>query len=156
VWKALEGGDVVDDSVGGRAVRTAHIAQVGDESVAGLARQYRDGVLARAGWSERLGHLLPSVGVQLALHRLADTDPRAQAAYQDRIRAFHGELRRFYYPYLFDERAFDRADFARAPAYRARPDGGTWPGSLVAAILLVTALVAALGGLRQTRPPTVT
>lgn len=121
--------------------------QVGDQSVAGLAREYRDGVLARAAWSERLGHLLPGVGVQLALHRLADTDPQAQMAYQDSIRAYHAELRRFYYPYLFDERPFDRADFARAPAWRPRGDGATWPASLLAGVLLVTAIVAALGAL---------
>jgi len=123
--------------------------QVGDEAVADLARQYRDGVLIRAGWSERLGHVLPTAGVQLALHRLADTDPHGQSAYQDGIRGYHRDLRRFYYPYLFNERPFDRADFARAPAYRARPDGATWPVSLLVAILVVTALVAVLGAMRR-------
>jgi ABC-2 type transport system permease protein len=119
--------------------------QVGDQSVADLARDYRDGVLERAAWSERLGQVLPGVGVQLALHRLADTDPQAQMAYLDRIRAFHAQLRRFYYPYIFNERPFDRDDFARAPAFHPRPAGGSWSVSTFAGILLVTVLVAALG-----------
>lgn len=127
--------------------------QVGDDSVADLARAYRGGVLERAAWSERLGWVLPTAGVQLALHRLADTDPQAQMAYLDRIRAFHAELRRFHYPYIFNERPFDRDDFARAPAFKPRPEGGSWPALLVAGVVLVTTLVAAVGllGARRSR-----
>lgn len=125
--------------------------QVGDQSVAGLASDYHDGVLRRATWSERLGHALPGVGVQLALHRLADTDPQAQMAYLARIRGFHAQLRRFYYPYIFDERPFDRDDFARAPAFQPRPEGANWPGSLLGGIGLVTALVGAVGLLQVRR-----
>jgi ABC-2 type transport system permease protein len=91
--------------------------QVGDESVATLAQQYRDGILERSRLAERLGLILPTVGVQLALHRLAETDPRAQLAYQDRIRAFHKRLRTFYYPYIFNELPFGMEDFEKAPRY---------------------------------------
>jgi ABC-2 type transport system permease protein len=122
--------------------------QVGDQSVDGLAREYRDGVLARTAWSERLGHVLPGVGVQLALHRLADSDPRAQMAYLDRVREFHGELRRFYYPYIFDERPFDRVDFAGAPAFRPRAEGASWPASLLAGMGLLSSVLLAAGLLR--------
>ncbi|MEW5688131.1 MAG: DUF3526 domain-containing protein [Pseudomonadota bacterium] len=125
--------------------------QVGDQSVAGLARTYHDGILERAAWSERLGHLLPGVGVQLALHRLADTDPAAQMAYQDQVRDFHSRLRRFYYPYIFNETPFDVGDFAKAPAFQPRADGGRWPGSLVAGLLLVTLAVGSAGLARGRR-----
>jgi ABC-2 type transport system permease protein len=91
--------------------------QVGDESVATLAQQYRDGILERSRLAERLGLILPTVGAQLALHRLAETDPRAQLAYQDRVRAFHKRLRTFYYPYIFNERPFGMEDFEKAPRY---------------------------------------
>ena len=127
--------------------------QVGDQSVADLARAYEAGVLRRAELSERIGHVLPGVGVQVALHRLADTDPQAQMAYLDRIRGFHAELRRFYYPYLFNERPFDRADFARAPAFAPRVEGATWPGSLLAGVVLVTLLVGVAGLLPRIRRP---
>jgi ABC-2 type transport system permease protein len=127
--------------------------QVGDQSVADLAQDYRAGVLRRAALSEQLGHLLPGVAVQVALHRLADTDPHAQMAYLDHIRSYHAELRHFYYPYIFDEAPFDRDDFARAPGFRARAEGSSWPGSLVAGLVFVTLLVAALGLLRARRIP---
>ncbi|AZS21867.1 MULTISPECIES: DUF3526 domain-containing protein [unclassified Caulobacter] len=125
--------------------------QVGDESAADLARAYRDGVLKRAAWSERLGFVTPGVAAQLALHRLAGADPAAQIAYQDRIRAFHGALRRFYYPYLFRDRPFGRDDFARAPQYQAAPDPGGWPGSLLLGLLGMSALVAGAGAWRSRR-----
>lgn len=127
--------------------------QVGDEQAGDLSRQYRQGLLERATWSERLGLVTPGVATQLALHRLAATDPAAQIAYQDRIRAFHGALRRFYYPYLFEDRPFGRADFARAPQYRAAPAIGSWPLSLLAGVLLTTLLVGGIGFVRRRKEP---
>jgi ABC-2 type transport system permease protein len=125
--------------------------QVGDQSVADMSRDYRAGILERAAWSERLGYVLPGVAVQLALHRLADTDPAAQIAYQDRIRAFHADLRRFYYPYLFNEAPFGAADFGKAPAFRSARDGGTLPGALFAGLLIVTLATAVFGLARSRR-----
>lgn len=125
--------------------------QVGDQSVADMSRDYRAGILERAAWSERLGYVLPGVAVQLALHRLADTDPAAQIAYQDRIRAFHADLRRFYYPYLFNETPFGAADFGKAPAFRSARDGGTLPGALLAGLLIVTLATAVIGLARSRR-----
>ncbi|PHY21539.1 DUF3526 domain-containing protein [Caulobacter sp. BP25] len=125
--------------------------QVGDEAAGDLARRYHDGVLERAAWSERLGMVTPGVATQLALHRLAATDPAAQIAYQDGIRAFHGQLRRFYYPYLFRDKPFDRADFDRAPAFQPTSEDGSWPGALLAGVVLMTCLVGALGVLRSRR-----
>ena len=93
--------------------------QVGDEAVKPMAAEYRERLQERDKWSARLGWLLPPVGVQLLLARMAGTDLEAQLAYQDRVRAYHAELRRFYYPYLFNEAPFGKADFARAPQFAA-------------------------------------
>jgi ABC-2 type transport system permease protein len=90
---------------------------MGDVSVRDQVAAYRGGLEARAGWTNRLGVVLPAVGVQAAIHRLAQTDLTAQLTYQDRIRTFHQRLRRFYYPYLFNEAPFREADFARAPRW---------------------------------------
>jgi len=92
--------------------------QVGDESAAEQAKQYRDGLLARQDWSNRLGWLLPGVAAQSVLHRSADTDLLAQLAYQDRIADFHREIRTFYYGYLFNDRPFGHEDFARRPVFQ--------------------------------------
>jgi ABC-2 type transport system permease protein len=90
---------------------------LGDVSVRDDVAAYRSGLEARTSWTNRLGVVLPAVGVQAAIHRLADTDLTAQLAYQDRIRAFHERLRRFYYPYVFNETPFREADFAAAPRW---------------------------------------
>lgn len=97
--------------------------QNGDESVAEQVRAYREGLAARDRAGRALGWVLPSVGVQALLMRLAETDLTAQLAYQDRIRAFHERLRRFYYQYLFYDRPFGREDYARAPKYEETPQG---------------------------------
>jgi ABC-2 type transport system permease protein len=101
--------------------------QVGDESVATKVRAYRSGLERRGAAARMLGWVLPSVGVQVLLTRLADTDVRAQLAYQDRVRAFHARLRNFYYGYLFRDRPFGRADFGRAPSFTTRinAEGGS-------------------------------
>lgn len=93
---------------------------LGDVGVAGQTEAYRAGLEARDSLTRRIGYLLPAIGVQVGLHRLAETDLAAQLAYQDRIREFHAELRRFYYPYIFNEVPFTAADFAIAPRWGAR------------------------------------
>jgi ABC-2 type transport system permease protein len=95
----------------------------GDESVASPVRAYREGLEARDAAGRALGWVLPSVGVQALLTRIAHTDLTAQLAYQDRIRAFHHRLRTFYYGYLFRDRPFGRTDFDRAPRFEDRNRG---------------------------------
>ena len=91
--------------------------QNGDESVAGRVRAYRAGLESRDAAARMLGWILPSVGVQALMMRLAQTDLSAQLRYQDRIRSFHRRLRTFYYGYLFTDRPFGKADFDRAPCF---------------------------------------
>ena len=92
--------------------------QIGDESVAPRVRAYRTGLERRSAVANALGWVLPSVGVQALLTRLADTDLTAQLAYQDRIRDYHAALREFYYGYLFRDRPFGKGDFAKAPRFQ--------------------------------------
>lgn len=95
---------------------------LGDRAVAPQMAAYRQALLARDAETRALGWVLPGVGAQYALHRLARTDLRAQLDYQDEVRRFHERLRRFYYPYVFNERPFREADFAKAPRWRGTPD----------------------------------
>lgn len=91
--------------------------QLGDESVARQVAAYRESLEARQRWTVRLGWLLPGVGAQAALHRLAETDLAGQLSYQDAVAAFHGRLRGFYYPYLFSDIGFSAAAFAAQPGF---------------------------------------
>ncbi|WP_327785560.1 DUF3526 domain-containing protein [Sphingomonas changnyeongensis] len=90
---------------------------MGDVEVAATARAYREGIARRERAARTLGWLLPPLGLQQALHDVAGTGVAGQLAYQDRVRAYHRRLREFYYPYLFSDRPFGPADFARAPRF---------------------------------------
>ena len=91
--------------------------QLGDERVATMSRAYRAGVALRERRAGLVSWALPPIAIQRGLHRLANTDVSAQQAYQDRVRAFHDRLRRFYYPYLFDGTPFTPTQFDSAPEY---------------------------------------
>lgn len=93
--------------------------QIGDESVAGKVRTYRQDLETRDQTARNLGWVLPSVGVQSLLTRMARTDLAAQFAYRDHIRDYHRRLREFYYHYMFRDRPFGKADFDRAPRFAA-------------------------------------
>jgi ABC-2 type transport system permease protein len=91
--------------------------QVGDERVGPQAAEYREGLLTRQRFTGRVAWALPPVAAQAVLHRLAETDLPAQLAYEDSIRAYHGKLRHFYYPYLFNEVPYRAEDFGKAPVF---------------------------------------
>lgn len=91
--------------------------QVGDESVSNKVRAYRQGLESRDRIARGLGWVLPSIGVQTLLTRMARTDLAAQLAHRDQIRVYHRRLREFYYDYLFRDRPFGKADFERAPRF---------------------------------------
>ncbi|AHC45622.1 DUF3526 domain-containing protein [Achromobacter xylosoxidans] len=120
--------------------------QVGDESVAEQAQAYREGLLARQAWTNRLGWLLPGVGAQAILHRLADTDLQAQLAYQEQIVAFHRQIRDFYYPYLFNDQPFGTEDFARRPVFEPRVPQAALPDDTAWGLFIVAWLVLLAGG----------
>lgn len=100
--------------------------QLGDESVAAKVAAYREGLVARQQWTERLDWLLPGVAAQAILHREARTDLVAQLAYQDAITIYHDRLRAFYYPYLFNEVRFRAEDFDHIPRYEPPSHAATW------------------------------
>jgi ABC-2 type transport system permease protein len=91
---------------------------VGDLAVTDKALAYRKGLQSRDRWAQGAGFMLPAVGIQTLIHRIAQTDLTAQLSYQDRIRAFHAQLRGFYYPYVFNEMPFREPDFANAPRWK--------------------------------------
>lgn len=119
--------------------------QLGDESVAPQVAAYREGLLARQRWTARLGWVLPGVGVQAALHRLADTDLQAQLAYQDLIADFHARLRAFYYPYLFNEVRFGARDFAAQPHFSPPAPSTEIPAGQLLGLVLMGVVAWVLG-----------
>ncbi len=91
--------------------------QNGDDAVAPMSAAYRKGIEERTAAANTLGWVLPPVGLQAALTRMAGTDMQAHLAYQDRIRAYHAQLRRFYYGFLVGDKPFREEDYGRAPEF---------------------------------------
>lgn len=120
--------------------------QLGDEHVADQVAAYRQGLQARQRWTERLGWLLPGVGVQAALHAQAGTDLGAQLGYQDAVVAFHARLRNFLYPYLFRQLPFGAADFAAQPRFEPAPAPAGVPWVQLSMLVALGAMAAGLGG----------
>ncbi|WP_396594117.1 DUF3526 domain-containing protein [Brevundimonas sp. R86498] len=102
---------------------------LGDVAVSDLSASYRQGVERRERLAGTAGWLMPPVGFQRIMHRLAETDVEAQLAYQNRVREFHAQLRTFYYPYLFEDRPFGADDYALGPRFDVRSSGPLKPDS---------------------------
>jgi len=125
--------------------------QVGDEAVAEDVAAYRASLAKREEMTRALGFVLPGVGTMNVLHRLADTDIAGQLAYQDSIAAFHQRLRQFYYPYLFNDRPFTRADFSQIPRYALRDHAGTLEASALLALAIIALLALGIGMVQLNR-----
>jgi ABC-2 type transport system permease protein len=61
--------------------------------------------------------LAPPVAFERAMQALAGTDVNATLAYEAQVRAFHAALRKFYYPKLFRNEAFDPKVFSELPQF---------------------------------------
>lgn len=123
--------------------------QVGDEAVSAQAKQYRESLEQRESWTRNAGFFLPAVAVQVSLHRLAATDLAAQLEYMDKVSGFHAELRRSYYPFVFNEQPFGMQEFRRMPVFESHAShGALLPGLIgilgVAAFGIVAAGCAAI------------
>lgn len=93
---------------------------LGDEQVAPMSRAYREGIASRDTRAGLVALALPPIAIQRGLHRLARTDVAAHLAYQERVRAYHTQLRTYYYPFLFTDKPFTPSDFDAAPKFVGR------------------------------------
>ena len=55
--------------------------------------------------------------MQRMLTRWAQTDAVAARVYEQRVRAFHAQLRHFYYPLLFNNPSFEPEVFSKRPEF---------------------------------------
>ena len=92
--------------------------QVGDQAVETLSRQRLEGLLTRHRLAYLAGLLSPPWLFQQVLSRLAGTDTMAALDYQQQVRAFHAELRAFFYPLLFTPGSYDPAALDRLPRFQ--------------------------------------
>jgi ABC-2 type transport system permease protein len=91
--------------------------QVGDETAAPLSHEYRSAIRERdrrAGW---VAWLSPPVAVMRGMQAVARTDMRSALEYDRRIREYHGQIRNFFYPVLFEEVPFSQEKLAAFPLF---------------------------------------
>jgi len=93
--------------------------QVGDQTAEPLSIAYREGRERRDRLSAALSWLSPPAKVERIFQSMAESDTKAAAEYEDRVRAFHAELRAYYYPGLFRDEPFTDAAIQTRPAFSA-------------------------------------
>jgi len=116
--------------------------QVGDESVSADSTAFRENLRARQRLMTRLAWIAPPAYAQLLLAARADTDLDAHLAYLDRVRAFHAELRRYFYPLVFTARSITPADYAVFPKFSASTPPPPSGPSVLPLLLLTAGLLA--------------
>ncbi|MFK7865648.1 MAG: ABC transporter permease [Pseudohongiellaceae bacterium] len=87
--------------------------QIGDESAADLADEYRRTLVQRDKLTGAFAWLSPAVAIQRRLEALAKTNLTASLAFEDEVRRYHETIRRAYYPVLFREVPFSQERLAQ-------------------------------------------
>jgi ABC-2 type transport system permease protein len=93
--------------------------QVGDQQAEPVSTAYRTGRLQRDFYADWAALLAPPSLLERSLQSLAGTDLKASIAYEDRVRAYHVELRAFYYPKFFKNEVFDKDLLKELPKFVA-------------------------------------
>jgi ABC-2 type transport system permease protein len=87
--------------------------QIGDETAASLAGEYRATMLERDRLTALFAMISPAVAIQRRLETLAHTNLRATLEFEDQVRDYHEKIRRAYYPVLFREVPFSKDRLAK-------------------------------------------
>lgn len=97
--------------------------QVGDQVAQPLSQEYRQATVKKYQLGSYVSFISPPMLIQRAMTRLAESDTMAAIEYETQIREFHQSLRMFYYPWLFNKIAFDKARLNELPNFEElKPD----------------------------------
>lgn len=91
--------------------------QVGDQKTAALSQAYQQAAQRKYELAGYISWLSPPMLLQRQLTRIANTDALAAFEYEQQIRLFHQQLRGFYYPPLFMQSEFDKAQLENMPSF---------------------------------------
>jgi ABC-2 type transport system permease protein len=118
---------------------------VADRSVEPKVREAQAVMRARDRIAALIGLALPSVAMQNILDGAADNGNERLLAHRAAIGEFHDRLRLYFYPFVFEERAFTHADFEAMPVPQPasamlRPAPFAWSGLLLMLVLVIAGL----------------
>jgi ABC-2 type transport system permease protein len=91
--------------------------QVGDETAAPLSQAYRESIAQRDQLTGLVAWLSPPVATTRLMQGIARTDVDSVLAYEQRIRDHHEQIRRYFYPMLFEEIPFTTNNLTGFPAF---------------------------------------
>ncbi len=88
-----------------------------DMQLAKTVEDFEQRVRERQRAADALAFLSPSIALQAALEIIADSRIERVLAKRKAILEFHTQLRRYFYPYIFEERLMTQVDFLKAPKF---------------------------------------
>lgn len=91
--------------------------QVGDQKAETLSKAYRKATLAKSKLAERFSLLSPPMMTQRLMSSIAETDTNAAIKYELQMREYHKELRKFYYPLMFNKTEFTLETLSGLPQF---------------------------------------
>ena len=91
--------------------------QVGDQTAAPLSQAYRESIAQRDQLTGLVAWLSPPVATTRLMQGIARTDVDSVLAYEQRIRDHHEQIRRYFYPMLFEEIPFTTDKLTGFPAF---------------------------------------
>ncbi|MEM9594213.1 MAG: DUF3526 domain-containing protein [Acidobacteriota bacterium] len=94
--------------------------QVGDQVAEPLSVAYREGRVRRDALAGLFAWLSPPAKLERALQRMAGTDAAAALRYEDEVRAFHADLRAYFYPPMFKGEPVTDAALAARPNFEGQ------------------------------------
>ncbi len=118
--------------------------QMGDDEARKLAEAYRATIERRQELTDRVASFFPPVLAQRGFNRIARTDLESHLDYLDSVRAYHEELKAFFFPIVFREDPKGSVDWTGVPRHW-HSDVGRARSSLDY-VLVLSLLAAALFG----------
>ena len=91
--------------------------QVGDQTVAPLSEELRQGTRQRDEAMNLVSLASPSLRTSRVLSRLAETDIASFQRYNQCVRQFHAQLREFHYPMLFGRTEYSKEQMQQLPTF---------------------------------------
>jgi ABC-2 type transport system permease protein len=94
----------------------ANVAMV-DRQVSQTAEQFLAKIKTREQLVNRLSWLSPATWAQAQLNQIAESDLAHQHIFLNRVKAYHQQLKAFFYEKIYQNSLFTKSDFAKIPVF---------------------------------------
>jgi len=95
--------------------------ELGDQSVEPLYQQYHTKLKERQSFASRLSVVSAPAILQEILNGITGTDLKQHLDFVASAKTYHNQLKDFYYPFLYQDKAFTHTDFSKEPQHNFKP-----------------------------------